>query len=89
MRGSRLDNACYVGLAFYTTGLEYEYNSSGSITNSVTWLTAGSASDVWIMWTRTGGSLSDWDSLGGGYNNVRRNVTGTIAYRLVEPATRP
>ena len=81
---SRLDNSCYVGLAFYTTGLEYEYNSSGSITNSTTWLTSGNASNVWIMWTRTGGSQSDWDSLGVGYNNVRRQVTGTIAYRLVD-----
>ena len=81
---SRLDNSCYVGLAFYTTGLEYEYNSSGSITNSTTWLTSGNASNVWIMWTRTGGSQSDWDSLGVGYNNVRRQVTGTIAYRMVD-----
>lgn len=81
---SRLDNACYAGCAFYTTGTEYEYNSAGSLTLAHTWLTAGSASDVWIMWTRTGGTLSDWDSLGGGYNNVRRNVTATVAFRIVD-----
>lgn len=79
---SRLDATCYSGVRFDTSGLEYEYGSTGSPTNSSTWLTAGNASDVWIMWTRTGG-ISDWNSLGAGFNNVRRNVTANLAYRLL------
>jgi hypothetical protein len=81
---SRLDNWCYAGQVFYTTGIAYEYTPSSGITAGFTYLTAGDAADVWIMWTRTGGTLSDWDSLGGGNNNVRRNITSNIAYRLVD-----
>ena len=75
---------CYSGLQFNTSGTEYEYNASGSLTNATTWLTKGSSSDVWVMWTRTGGTLGDWDSLGAGNNNVRLNLGTTRSYRLVD-----
>lgn len=80
---SFLDNTCYSGCAFYTSGLEYEYNSNGSVTNSTTWLDSGVSDDVWVMWTRTGGTLSDWNSLGSGSHNVRLQVSSTRAYRIV------
>jgi hypothetical protein len=81
---ARLDAACYSGCAFYATGIEYEYNSAASLVSSRTWLTAGIADDVWLMWTRTGGSLSDWDSLGSGKNNIRQNCASTQAFRIID-----
>ena len=81
---ARVDNFCYAGQAFYTTGVSYEYSPSGGLSTSFTWLTAGAAADVWVMWTRTGGTLSDWDSIGAGNNNVRLQLTTNRNYRLVD-----
>ena len=41
---SLVDNPCYSGCVFVSNGLEYEYNSLGSQTNSTTWLDTGLAS---------------------------------------------
>lgn len=78
------ESPCYSGCIFVSNGLEYEYNSNGSQTNSTTWLDSGLASEVWVMWTRTGGSLSDWDSLGAGSHNVRLNLATSRGYRIVD-----
>lgn len=83
---SILSSTCYCGCAFYTSGLEYEYTAAGSLTNSTTWLDSGISDDVWVMWTRTGGTLSDWNSIGSGNNNVRLNITTTRGYRMVRNA---
>lgn len=82
---SRPDNYCYAGQFFGTDGYSEEYNSSGSASlASFQWLTAGTNSQVWVMWTRTGGTLSDWDSLGGGNNNVRLQMSTNRPYRIVD-----
>jgi hypothetical protein len=82
---SRVDNSCYAGQFFGTDGYSEEYSPSGSANSaSFQWLTAGNAEDVWVMWTRTGGTLSDWDSLGGGNNNVRLQMNANRAYRIVD-----
>jgi hypothetical protein len=79
---TNLDATCYAGAAFYTNGINYEYTATGGLSNVGNWLDAGDAADVWIMWTRTGGTLSDWNNLGAGYNNVRRQATSSVTYRL-------
>lgn len=81
---SRLDNNCFSGIQFANSGTEYEYNPSGSLTNGVAWLLSGNAADVWVVWSRTGGTLSDWDSLGSGTNNVRLNLATGRSWRIVD-----
>ena len=54
---------CYVGCRFDNTGQEQEQiafsGAWGSDLN--TWLTAGSAADVWVVFTRTAGA-TNWDT---------------------------
>ena len=73
---SRINLSCYAGFRLENDGDEFEYSVSGGITNQTTWLDSGNASDVWVMWTRTGGSESDWEG-GAGNNNVRLNLGTT------------
>lgn len=80
---SRYNNTCYSGCNFLTNGLEYEYSNTGSQTNSTTWLDTGLNDEVWVMWTRTGGTLSDWNSLGSGKNNIRQNLGSNQQFRIV------
>jgi len=58
--GSPID--CYVGCDFDIDGDEWENTSTGTQTNSTVWLDSGSASDVWVEFVRTGGTVSNWDS---------------------------
>ena len=52
-----INSECSVGVKFDTDGEEYEYNPNGTFTSTVgTWLDSGSASDVWVSFTRTSGS---------------------------------
>lgn len=81
---SRLNLSCYAGIQFNTDGQEWEYSAQGSLILETTWLDTGSSSDVWVMWTRTGGTLSDWDSLGSGNNNVRLNLGTTRSFRIID-----
>ncbi len=59
---------CWQGCYFYSNGNEYELTSSGSVTNTTTWLDSGTGSDVWVEFVRTGGSKSKWVS----HNNSQR-----------------
>ena len=76
--------ATYAGMNFQTNGYEYEYTSQGTNASASQYVTGGDSSEVWIRWTRTGGTLSDWNSLGGGYHNVRRQVSSNVPYRLIQ-----
>lgn len=78
---------CYSGAYFLTSGTQYEYLFNGNGTSLGAWLLAGSNSEVWVMWTRTGGTLSDWNNLGGGNNNVRLQLSTSRYYRLNRTAT--
>lgn len=80
---SLLDQACYVGFQLQNDGDEYEYGSTGSLTNLTTWLDSGSASDAWVTWNRTGGTESDWNNIGSGNNGVRLNLGTTRSFRLL------
>lgn len=78
---SRLNATCFSGAQLASSGTEYEYSATGSLTNSTTWLDAGSAGDVWAEWTRTGGTLSDWNSLTPG--SGRHQLSTTRSWRIV------
>lgn len=84
---SRLNAACYAGFTLQNDGDEWEYSVSGGLTSLTTWLDTGAAGDVWVMWTRTGGTLSDWNSLGSGNNNIRLNLGTTRSFRLWRSST--
>jgi hypothetical protein len=72
---------CYAGASFYTSGVNYEYNATASLISVGNWLDSGSASDVWLLWTRTGGTLSDWNSIDSG--DTRVQVTVNRSWRIV------
>jgi hypothetical protein len=79
---SRTNLTCFSGFQIASSGTEYEYNNAGTLTNSTTWLDKGSSGEVWVMWTRTSGTLSDWNNLGAGNNNVRLQCSTTRSFRL-------
>ena len=78
---SRENATCFVGFQIASSGTEYEYNNVGSLVLSTTWLDSGTAAEVWVMWTRTGGTLTDWNNLGGGNHNVRLQCSTTRSFR--------
>ena len=61
---------CFGGAAFYTSGVNYEITASASYSSVGNWLDSGTASDVWIQWVRTGGTLSAWNSINPGTGRV-------------------
>ena len=83
-QNSRFGASCYSGFQIASSGTEYEYSNTGSLTNSTVWLDSGAAADVWVMWTRTSGNLSDWNSLGSGNNNVRLQCSTTRSFRCID-----
>lgn len=84
---SRLSNTCYAGVQFATSGTEYEYTPNGSLASAIAWLLTGVTADVWVMWTRTGGTLSDWNNLGVSSNNVRLKCNVDRSYRIIRSAS--
>ena len=55
---------CAVGVAFNADVEEYLSTPAGDFTDYVgEWLTVGSSSDVWVMFTRTSGDVISWDTL--------------------------
>lgn len=84
---TRENNNCFVGFQIASSGTEYEYNNVGSLVSATTWLDSGTAAEVWVMWTRTGGTLSDWNNLGGGNNNVRLQCSTTRSFRISRTTT--
>lgn len=81
---SRYNNWCYAGLQWNANGTEYVYTATGGTTSRGVWLDSGLNSEVWVEWTRTGGTLGDWDSLGAGNNGVRLQCSTTRSFRLVD-----
>ena len=77
----------YAGIKFFSTGTEYRTVHAGSLytTSRGPWLDQGQASKVWIKWTRTGGTLGDWNDDDAG--DARLNFDGSdYAWRIVRPA---
>lgn len=81
-----ISGTCFGGPIFLNTGAEQEYTSTGGVTSKGDWLDSGDPAGVWVMWTRTGGTLSDWNSLGGGNENVRLNLGTTRNFRIQRAA---
>lgn len=77
---------CYSGAYWHTNSYEYEYGSTGSLTNSHLYTSDG-PSNFWIEWNRTGGTLSDWNSLGAGSNGVRYQLSSNRGYRIYRGTT--
>ena len=78
----RFGSACYAGVQFNTSGIEYEYTAAGSATSSQgNWLDSGLSSEVWVEWTRTGGTLGAWNSINPG--TIRRQLSSTWSYRII------
>lgn len=80
---TRLNATCYAGAYILSNGFHYEYTSTAGGSSVGTWLVSGTAAEVWSMWTRTGGTLSDWNSLGSGTNNVRQQQSTSRYWRLL------
>lgn len=79
-------NTCWVGVQFNINGNEYEYvgTTSTPTTNIGAWLDSGSASDVWVVFTLTSGTMFAGMTSGTRYNlgttqTFYRSVTRTIA----------
>ena len=61
----RFSATCYAGAYFSSAGTEFEYTNTGGTTatgvgGDGVWLDSGSASGVWVIFTRTGGTKTDW-----------------------------
>lgn len=85
-RTNTRENAnCYAGAQFATSGINYEITASAGYANVGTWLDAGTASDVWVQWVRTGGTLGAWNSINPGTGRVQVSTTRT--YRIVRATT--
>jgi hypothetical protein len=74
---TRLNNTCYAGAYFTSSNFQYEYTATAGGSSLGNYVTTGSTSDVWLQWTRTGGTLSDWNSLDAGDGRVN---AGTSRY---------
>lgn len=83
---SRFGLPTYAGVQFNLSGTEYEYAVNASLFGATPWLLTGNASEVWVMWTRTGGTEADWNSVGAGQNNVRLNLATTRSFRIWDSA---
>lgn len=71
---------CWVGARFSSNGNEYEDSGTNSwIINIGAWLDSGSASDVWVAFTRTGGTETKWDAH---TNGTRYNLGTTQTFSL-------
>lgn len=74
-----LDAACYAGVRYYTTGVEYEITSTNGSSSQGNWLTSGSASGVWILHVKTSGNVT---SFTGKTNNVRYQINVNQSWRV-------
>lgn len=79
----RYNSTCYQGCYFYSNGNEYELTSSGSLTNTTTWLDSGTGSEVWVEFIRTGGSRSAWASHS---NSTRYQLSSNRNFYYTVPA---
>jgi len=82
-------NTCYVGVEFNTDGNEYNYATGYATTpteNKGVWLDRGSASQVWVSWTNTSGTIFVGKTSGTRYQintsqlfyrTVTRSIVGT------------
>lgn len=74
----------YAGVQFQTGGTEYKTPLTGGSGYTVSlglWIDEGDPSDVWIQWTRTGGTLGDWNSADSG--DTRLQLSSNRQWRIV------
>lgn len=73
---------CYVGVQFNSNGTEYERNASSGAYNvsQGAWLDAGTAAEVWVAFTRTGGVAS----FVGMTNGTRYNLGTTRSFGITD-----
>ena len=76
----RVNAPCSCGVRFNTAGSEYTCTNAGAYTEYVgEWLTSGSASDVWVVFTQTGGNHTHFDTKTSG---VRYQLNLTQIFEL-------
>lgn len=75
----RSSGTVYGGPRFLNTGAEQEYTNTGGVTSKGNWLDSGASSEVWVEWTRTGGSLANWDVWPGA---GRHQLSTTRSYQI-------
>lgn len=73
----------YSGTKWDTNGIEYEVTTYGGFTNVNTYMVSGSSSDVWVEFTRTGGTES---SFIGKSNSTRYNINVDQTFEISAPA---
>ncbi len=83
----RFSAPCYAGVQFRSDGSEWEYSSSGALTQvgvggDAIWLDAGEASDVWVERIVTADS---WNNLDPGAG--RHNLASTRSFRILQTPT--
>ena len=77
----RVNNPCYAGVQFQTSGLEKEYTNTGGLGpggGDGIWLDSGLSSDVWVERIVTAGSWNDIDPGAG-----RHNLATTRSFRIL------
>ena len=72
---------CAVGVAFNDDGSEYECTPAGDFTVYIgEWLTSGTASNVWVMFTYTTGDVLSWETLA---NDTTYQLTSDREFRFI------
>ncbi len=75
----RLNNPCYAGAQFASSGTEYIYAPDGGLTvNGDGWLDSGLNSEVWVNRVVTAGSWNDTDPGAG-----RLQLSTTRSFRII------
>lgn len=73
---------CYAGPHWDSDGFEHELTPDGTKGSVIqTWLRAGVAEDVWVEFTRTGGTESAFHNRS---NSTRYNITSDIAFYILD-----
>lgn len=74
--GVVLDAPCFAGVQYKPDGSELAAQdaSSSFVISRGNWLNKGDSNSVYIQWTRTGGTLADWNSTDSGDARVQMNI---------------
>lgn len=76
--GASTGVTAYAGISYNSSGEEFKTDTSGNSGYTVSrgnWLDVGTAAEVWVQMTRTGGTLGSWNSEDAGSTRLQLNTT--------------
>ncbi|MEE9158969.1 MAG: hypothetical protein V3U60_11345 [Gammaproteobacteria bacterium] len=82
--GSKTGATAYAGIQFNASGEEFKTDSDGNSAYDVSrglYIDSGDPDNVWIQWTRTGGTLGDWNSDDAG--DARVQLSSSRSWRIL------